>query len=231
MMKTWWVISFLVSSLFVRSVVATPSVEQNEVRFTGESNIADWLVQSIDDAEERIKIMVFIFEYEPISDALIRASNRGVEVEVVTDVRSSMIESVPRGMSSIPDKLISGGVDCYIYDDRPSIMHHKAIFIDGTLFVGSYNFQDAATFKNCENLLRTHDIKVYESFMSEYERVKRLCHLHIVNSEHTESEVARVPLFSRIAFMWHQFRWILALTLSMSLALNLLLLLIVVRRR
>jgi|TARA_B110001469_G_scaffold117630_1_gene123779 phosphatidylserine/phosphatidylglycerophosphate/cardiolipin synthase-like enzyme len=193
-----------------------PAVEEPEIRFTGEANLSDWLVESIDAAESTIKVMVFIFEYEPILDALIRASNRGVDVEVVTDFRSTTILSVPSGGGSVPDQLITAGVDCYIYDDSLSIMHHKVVLIDKILFFGSYNFQDEATFANCENLIRVLDPVIYAGFMSEYKRVLGLCEMH----------VQRVGLGGRFEFLaqitplWGEYRWFIAIALFLSLIAN-----------
>lgn len=127
-----WVVCYLLSS-----IATYATVEPVEARFTGQSNLADWLIESIDQAERSIKIMVFIFEYEPISDALIRAAARGVNVEVIMDVRSSQTRGRPSGGSSISYQLVDGGVQCYIYDDEPFIMHHKVVFIDDAIFLGS----------------------------------------------------------------------------------------------
>lgn len=187
------------------------------VRFTGSSNLADWLIESIDGAEQNIKVMVFIFEYEPIADALVRAAQRGVNVEVLTDVRSANRESVPVGGCSVPDYLIQSGIACYIYDDRPSIMHHKVVFIDDELYIGSYNFQEKATFTNCENLMQITDDQLVEAFQCEYNRILELSQVHFVSS----SEMYfLVRLFNRITPLWTQLRWYLAPTFALSLALN-----------
>jgi phosphatidylserine/phosphatidylglycerophosphate/cardiolipin synthase-like enzyme len=96
-MKRSFILRFWVCCYLLSSLATSAAAEPVEARFTGESNLADRLIESIDQAEDHIKIMVFIFEYELISGALIRAVRRGVDVEVITDIRSTMIKSVPTG--------------------------------------------------------------------------------------------------------------------------------------
>lgn len=61
------------------------SAHASEVHF---SEIDKFIINQIDSAKRSVHVCVFIYEWQPIADALIRASQRGLEVEILTDYRS-----------------------------------------------------------------------------------------------------------------------------------------------
>ena len=128
---------------------------------------------------------------------------------------------------SVPDHLMRSGVACYIYDDRPSIMHHKAVFVDDLLFVGSYNFQDEATFTNCENLIQVLDDDLFQSFLAEYTRILALCREHVIEEP---EESFGLSILRSITPLWYRLRWYLAPVFCGSLFVNVFLGLLVFKR-
>lgn len=66
------------------------SVSASEVHF---SEIDKFIINQIDSAKSSVKVCVFIYEWQPIADALIRAHKRGIEVELLTDYRSVNLQN------------------------------------------------------------------------------------------------------------------------------------------
>jgi phospholipase D len=208
---------FLLFILIINIHVDVISKKSNldyEVLFTGENNLSDYLIEKIDLAKEKINIMVFIFEWQPIAEALIRANNRGVNVEVLTDIRSTNLIAKPLMKESVPRYLLNNGINVYVYDDRPYIMHHKVIFIDNILIIGSYNFQEAATLRNRENILLIQNEEIYNEYMNEYCRVKEMSFLSKKYQNLSNSQ--KLSLGS----IWVRYRYIIALLFALSLVLN-----------
>lgn len=218
MIKKIFLMWLLAGYITLGTGVSRASIEAQplQVGFTGQSDLADWLIDSIDQARSDIKIMVFIFEYEPIADALIRAAARGVNVEVITDIRSAKIEGLPSRKSSVPTQLMDTGVKCYIYDDKPYIMHHKVIFIDDAIFLGSYNFQVKATFNNRENMMKSYSSSLISAYMEEYLRVK--LHSYVYDGQMPKESKSLLQSFTPL---WGKLRWVLAPVLLFSLIFNL----------
>jgi phosphatidylserine/phosphatidylglycerophosphate/cardiolipin synthase-like enzyme len=83
-----------------------------------------------------------------ISQAVVRAHQRGVKVRVVVDKTQA-------GLQAADDELLeqSGIVVKRISGMGGGLMHHKfAIIDDETILTGSYNWTDNATSRNSENL-------------------------------------------------------------------------------
>lgn len=120
-----------------------------QLYFSPEDRLDQVTIAALDAATERIEVAVFSLYYQPLTDALIRAKQRGVEVYVVTDAKQS-------AGSQLDEQLRDAGIpviEALNQTSEYTAMHHKFAVIDGaTTLVGSYNWSYTATFKSYEDL-------------------------------------------------------------------------------
>jgi phospholipase D len=116
------------------------------VCFAPEEDCDAFAVRAIDGAEREILVSAYRLTVgSGVVGALIRAKERGVEVQVVAD------REAPCGRASGIDPLAAAGVPIWI-DDRARVAHAKTMVIDGAATLqGSYNWTRVAA-ANSENI-------------------------------------------------------------------------------
>lgn len=123
------------------------SVQVLFVGFTPPAGVAARVVQAIDSAREEVLVQAYGFTHNALAQALIRAHQRGVKVEVMLDEKS---ESTNRYVLAL---FKEAGVSLRM-DGAHAIAHNKVMVMDGEIVVtGSFNFTNAAETRNAENLL------------------------------------------------------------------------------
>lgn len=128
---------------------ASPTV-RTEVHFSPMGGCTDAVVALLASSKKTVRMMAYGFTSVPVSDALIAARRRGVDVLVILD-KSNLTEFA----SKLPS-VVAGGVTAFI-DSKHAIMHDKDIVVDGeVLETGSFNFTTAAENRNAENCLVIH---------------------------------------------------------------------------
>ncbi len=119
----------------------------------------------ISRANESVHVMVYGFTLDDLSEALIEAEERGVEVRVVIERESAYWSG------SEYERLLRAGVDVRL-DGNPHTMHHKVVVIDGKIVItGSYNWTWSAENRNDENVVILMDEGLAESYEKEFQRV------------------------------------------------------------
>lgn len=122
------------------------------------------IVRSIDDAKSRIRMQAFLFSNKKITQALIRAHQRGVKVDVIIDQR------MPKKKPNTTQDLIKAGVPTF-FDTAHRTAHDKVIIIDAdTVLTGSFNFVKVAETKNGENLLILKSKPLAEEYVKNWEK-------------------------------------------------------------
>jgi len=171
-------VSSLVSPAPIKKVdnSAVQSVSE-EVLFAPDDNIKAKLLSLIDQEQEHIRIAVFNFTDRNIAQALIRAQERGITVEVITD-----INCIYNRYNKI-DQLYDNNISVLIFNSRQNkvggIMHHKfALFSNNRagnplLWTGSCNFTRSGCQVNQENALLLEDEKIINKFLQQFERIKK----------------------------------------------------------
>ncbi len=134
------------------SVVVNPTVE---ALFTPGDKIARRIVDLIDDAKHDIKIQAYGFTNTAITNALVAAKRRGVDVQIIEDDGEYL--NINNFSKTKLDSLKATGAKIYL-DSEHAIAHNKIILIDAStpqhaLITGSYNFTQAAEKNNAENVL------------------------------------------------------------------------------
>lgn len=136
-----------------------------ETYFSPDDGAVYKIVELINGANKRIDLLAFTITSDPISNALMRAAERGVEIRGIVE------ESQSRAMGSDVAALRAAGLDVRL-DGNLNLMHHKVMIIDsGLVLLGSYNFTRSAEEKNDENTIIIYDPALAEQFLIEFERL------------------------------------------------------------
>jgi len=111
-----------------------------------------------------------------IADASVKAGNLGVTVLTPDNKRRVVRASALTGSVPAPFKTEPSGLAGNKGHHRGTRMHHKFVVIDfdtddAVVYLGSYNFSEAADQKNGENLVRIKDRTVATSYMIEAVRL------------------------------------------------------------
>ncbi|REJ74677.1 MAG: endonuclease [Planctomycetota bacterium] len=114
-------------------------------------------------ARNRVDVCVFTITDDRITDAILQAHQRRVNVRIVTDDDKSF------DLGSDIARLDAAGVPVRI-DRTPDHMHHKfAVFDSVRVVTGSYNWTRSASRVNHENLVVINDPAAARSFQSVFD--------------------------------------------------------------
>ena len=132
------------------------------VYFSPDGGCTQAIVDTLDAARQRVLVQAYSFTSRPIAEALLRAKQRGVSVQVILD-KSQRTEHY-----SEADFFAHMGIPTYI-DAVHSIAHNKVMIIDqDTVITGSFNFTRAAEEHNAENLLILHNAALAEKYAANW---------------------------------------------------------------
>lgn len=107
----------------------------------------DDLIQKIDTAKNQICLSLFSFTHEKLIDALIKASQKGLKIEVYID-RGSERTASKKSMQKLKDANIP-----VFKNQSASYLHYKCALIDDTFAFGSLNWSKSGFSKNEEYLI------------------------------------------------------------------------------
>ena len=130
---------------------ASPSTTQDNtavrVAFSPNGQAQELILQTIASAKKSIKVAAYSFTSKPISQALLEAKKRGVEVKVVADAKAG------KGKYSAVTFLANHNIPVRL-NENYAIFHHKFMIIDEkNIQTGSFNYSAAAANKNAENVV------------------------------------------------------------------------------
>lgn len=130
------------------------------------------VVDEIDKAKTTIHVQAYSFTSVPIAEAILRAKERGVQVNAILDKSNQTDKYSAATMLENHDIPV-------LIDAQHAIAHNKIIIIDkSVLLTGSFNFTKAAEESNAENLLiiRGNDELVHkylDNFTTHRDHAKR----------------------------------------------------------
>ncbi|WP_242926768.1 phospholipase D-like domain-containing protein [Pontibacter vulgaris] len=123
------------------------------------------IISAIDAATRTIKICVFTISDDRITEAIMRAHQRGISIKIITDndklhdLGSDVIEMAAQGLEIWVDK-------------TRNHMHHKfAIFDEKRVLTGSYNWTRSAALYNHENILITDNASIVQDYSREFDKL------------------------------------------------------------
>jgi phosphatidylserine/phosphatidylglycerophosphate/cardiolipin synthase-like enzyme len=119
--------------------------------FTAEDHADAMIIAAIDAAQSQVLMQAYSLTHRRITDALIHAKRRGLEVAVIIDQEQA------RTNSAMSRELVRAGVPL-LFDAHHSAAHNKLIILDTghagcAVITGSFNFTYAAQRRNAENAL------------------------------------------------------------------------------
>jgi len=127
--------------------MAPPAGTTTRTCITPGQDCTSVIVQTIDTAKTELLVQAYGFTTMEIAQAIVRAKDRGVKVEVVLD------KSNETSNDNGAELLVSHGISPKI-DSTVAIAHNKVMVIDqSTIITGSFNFTESAQKRNAENVL------------------------------------------------------------------------------
>ena len=140
-------ILFFILCSFLLVLTAHGADLSYEIGFSPNGESLQVVLNGISDAKESILVAAYSFTSKPVSEALLEAHKRGVEVTVVADQKGNS------GKYTAVNFLANHNVPVRL-NDNYAIMHHKFMIMDGmSVQLGSFNYSSAAVDKNAENVL------------------------------------------------------------------------------
>jgi len=141
----------------------TQSVTITEAHFSPGEDCRRQLLDLVIAARETLYISVFTISDDRLSDAIIAAHKRGIQVRLITDNDKALDQG-----SDIA-RLIDHGIDVRM-DNTANHMHHKFAVVDKHILVnGSFNWTRSATDYNQENILVTNEPKLVAAYLGEFD--------------------------------------------------------------
>ncbi len=146
-------------------------------------NYVPALVDMISNSQKNIKVLIYTARYykkyknsinDKIYNALIDATNRGVDVEIIIDV-STWNKGNTESNIVFTDWIKEQSKDKIkiLYDPGIATSHNKIVLIDGYIsIVGSMNWSYYALEINKEATVAVFSKSVYDEFMRYYDEVK-----------------------------------------------------------
>lgn len=141
------------------------------------SGIDQYVISSVASAQKTIDVTSFDINLPAFVNALVAASQRGVQVRVVYDGTngSQKLNATlsPTGQSfDAVQTLKSEGILLVNGGRSNGLMHDKIIIVDGkTLFVGSWNMSYDDTFRNNNNLLKITNPTLISNYQAKFDEM------------------------------------------------------------
>lgn len=140
------------------------SQSEAEIRacFTPENQCQKFILDAISTAKKEILVHSYSFTASALSHALIKAKRNGVIVKILVD------QSQTHAPYSKINMLAKAGIKILV-DPVAGIAHNKVIIIDNAwLFTGSYNWTNAAEYRNSENLLLIQNNEIVTAYRNRW---------------------------------------------------------------
>lgn len=160
-----------VESIQERRTYEIPAAGVVEVAFSPNEGSEALVIKVIDSARTELRILSYSFTSARITEALIRARKRGVDVRLVADEKNNTDEDRSGKARAALSALRNAGADVRVISAYP-IHHDKVIVADReTVELGSFNYSESAARRNSENVLVTwRNAKLAEVYLQHFER-------------------------------------------------------------
>lgn len=122
------------------------------------------LVDLIDAAQKRVDVAAYQLNLPTVTDALLRAHQRGVQVRLVTDGEYEDEEMIGR--------LRRAGIPVTVRPKDGGFMHNKFVVVDDTwVWTGSWNLTRNCTYRNNNNAVRITSPRLAKNYATEFEEL------------------------------------------------------------
>jgi len=182
------ILSICLTSMMV-SLGSCQELPKVEVLFSPEQGeeILQTLESAIQNAEERVYILIYSFTLDELAEATIDKYEEGVDVRIIVDKNQAGPGSWIRRVlqqGEVPFRTMDGSKGGY--------MHLKVLIADDTVLTGSYNYSRNATYRNDENFLIIRDKEILEAHIVKFNQLWEK-ELSVVSPEITETKQRAPP--------------------------------------
>jgi phosphatidylserine/phosphatidylglycerophosphate/cardiolipin synthase-like enzyme len=141
-----------------------PSGSSDARTYTG--GIDTMLVNAINGVQRTLDIAAYEFNLPSLTQAVLSARQRGVQVRVVTDDEDGLGDE-----DTTLNQLVSAGIPV-VTDDRSALMHDKFMILDGlVVWTGSWNYTINDTYRNNNNALAIRSRQAVQNYQSEFDEM------------------------------------------------------------
>jgi phosphatidylserine/phosphatidylglycerophosphate/cardiolipin synthase-like enzyme len=160
----------MLSTVMGAAATANSTVQQQGLQaevlgvyFTPPTGAAAAIVQAIDASEREVLVQAYGFTHNAIAQALVRAHQRGVAVQVLLDKKSKTSNHY------VIDVLTQAQIDVR-HDGKHAIAHNKVMVIDASIVItGSFNFTNSAETRNAENFLVLKSAELAQRYRAQWQ--------------------------------------------------------------
>ncbi|MGU3416382.1 phospholipase D family nuclease [Enterobacter bugandensis] len=147
----------------LQPAVAAPSVQAG---FSPEGSALQLILNTVNSAENNIRLMGYSFTSPEVVKALMTAHKRGVDVKIVLDEKGNQNKTSQAAMNTI----VNAGIPLRT-NARFAIMHDKVIIVDNhTVESGSFNFTRSGASRNSENVLVIREVpELAQTYLSHWQ--------------------------------------------------------------
>lgn len=148
-----------------KAIQAELSQRQSEHQafFTPGDQCLEQILRQLNSARSSIDICVFTISDNRISDQILEAHRRQVQVRIITDNHKQY------DAGSDVEWLVREGIPTR-FDRTPDHMHHKFCIVDGLALInGSFNWTRSASERNQENIVVSRDIPLIQQFQQQFD--------------------------------------------------------------
>lgn len=136
-----------------------PGTGRIEIAFSPKGGAEELVIKAIESARSDIKVMAYAFTSARITEALVKATRRGVPVAMAVDADHNLSRGsgdANKGRAAL-SALATAGVSVRVVSAFP-IHHDKLIIIDGRhVQSGSFNYTASAQLRNSEYVMVNWD--------------------------------------------------------------------------
>ena len=138
-----------------------------ENAFSPDGGAEALVLKVIDNAASSIRLAAYSFSSPHVVDALLRARQRGVEVQVLVDAR----RNARKNSRAALDRLVAAGIPTRLIS-RYALHHDKYMVSDGlNVQNGSYNYTADAASANSENVLVVwNSARLAQSYLAHWDK-------------------------------------------------------------
>jgi phosphatidylserine/phosphatidylglycerophosphate/cardiolipin synthase-like enzyme len=138
-----------------------PTGESDESFYVG--GIEGPMAEAIDGVQATLDIAAFEFNNEVLTEAVLNAHERGVQIRIVTDDEHGLEDED----ESIP-VFIEAGIPV-VDDDRSGLMHNKFMIMDNTVvWTGSMNYTRNGSYRNNNHLVALRSQQAVRAYQEEF---------------------------------------------------------------
>lgn len=143
-----------------------PINTNDESRFTG-GHVENALVAALDAATSTIDLALYQLNSRAVTNALLRAHERGIQIRIVTDDEFGLEDP-----NSTVEELEFEGIPVVSDAPRGGFMHNKFFIIDGLyVWTGSTNITNNGLYNNNNNAILIRSRQLAENYQAEFDEM------------------------------------------------------------